>query len=239
MTSFRRSITVLVPALNEVENLRPTTETLLRALAETCDEFEVIIVDDGSTDGTAQEADQLAAEFPNVRALHNARNLGIGAAYRRGIAEARCACLVYIPGDNTWPYESCRQLFSALGRADIVTSYPLNSQSRTLVRRMLSPLYTCSLNLIFGHRMHYYNGLNIYPVSFLRAASIATSGFAFQAEALLKALTAGLSYIEIGLTIDERVSGGSKAISLRSFLSVTGTVLRLAWNLRVKRLFGA
>ena len=234
---FRRSVSVLVPALNEVENLRPTTVHLVRALSETCEEFEIIIVDDGSNDGTADEADRIAAEYPNVRVFHNERNFGIGYSYRRGVEEAQCAYMVYIPGDNTWPYTSCRELFLAIGSADIVTSYAINAHERGFVRRLLSPTYTKCLNMVFGHRMHYYNGLNIYPISFLRANPVTTSGFAFQAELLLRALAAGMSYTEIGLAIDERVSGKSKAINWRSFLNVSSTFLCLVWHLRIKPVF--
>jgi glycosyltransferase involved in cell wall biosynthesis len=230
-----RSITVLVPALNEAANLGATVETLIRALGETTDEFEIIVVDDGSTDGTAAVADALAAAMPRVRVFHNARNCGIGYAYMLGCREARCSHFVYIPGDNTWPYDSCRQLFAQLGRADIVTSYATNPEVRPLGRRLLSPLYTACLNLIFGRRMRYYNGLNIYPVDFLRGAPVTTFGFGFQAEVLLKALAAGLSYVEIGLPIDERAAGGSKAVRIRNILSVVTTVLRLAWRLRILR----
>jgi glycosyltransferase involved in cell wall biosynthesis len=231
----RRSITVLVPALDEAANLGSTAEAIIRALSETTDEFEVIVVDDGSTDGTAAVADARAAAIPEVRVFHNERNRGIGYAYMLGCREARCSHFVYIPGDNTWPYESCRQLFAQLGRADIVTSYATNPEVRPLGRRLLSPLYTACLNLIFGRRMRYYNGLNIYPVDFLQAAPVTTFGFGFQAEVLLKALAAGLSYVEIGLPIDERAAGGSKAVRIRNILSVVTTVLRLAWRLRILR----
>jgi dolichol-phosphate mannosyltransferase len=228
-----RSITVLVPALNEAANLGPTVETLVRALGETTDEFEIIVVDDGSIDGTGAVADSLTAAIPGVRVFHNARNCGIGYAYMLGCREARCSHFVYIPGDNTWPFESCRRLFAQLGCADIVTSYATNPEVRPLGRRLLSPLYTACLNLIFGRHMRYYNGLTIYPVEFLRGRPATTFGFGFQAEVLLRALDAGLSYVEIGLAIDERAAGGSKAVRLGNILSVMATVLRLFWRLRI------
>ena len=208
-----RSLCVLVPALNEAENLAQTVNAVRQALLGTVDAFEIIIVDDHSTDGTGDIADRLAADTKDVRAFHNPSTRGIGYAYILGYEKTTCDYFVYIPCDNTWPYASCRELFSALGRADIITSYAVNPQVRSIGRRLLSPVYTWLLNLLFGQKMHYYNGLTIYPVSFLRNRPLTTFGFAFQAEVLLKALTAGLSYIEIGLAIDERSAGGSKAIS--------------------------
>lgn len=234
-SSVPRSICVLIPALNEVENIEATVEAVGRALSQTTDDFEIIIVNDGSTDGTKEIADRLGAETPRIRVFHNERNKGIGHAYRTGYENARCEYFVYIPADNTWPYESCRQLFAHLGRADIVTSYAVNPEIRPLGRRIFSSLYTRCINLIFGRNMRYYNGLNIYPVSFLRSEPINTVGFGFQAEILLRALAAGLTHIEVGLPIGERAAGRSKATSLRNILDVVATVLRLAWYLRVRR----
>jgi glycosyltransferase involved in cell wall biosynthesis len=234
-STVRGSICVLVPALNEVENIRPTVEILIRALKETTDDFEIIVVDDGSADGTAEAADQLTVEFPQVRVFHNASNRGIGYAYKIGYEQARCHHFVYIPGDNTWPYESCRQLFAHVGQADIVTSYPLNPHIRPLGRRLLSSFYTGCLNLLFWRKLHYYNGLNIYPLSFLRAQPDLTFGFGFQAQTLLRALAAGLTYVEVGLAISERAAGSSKAVTLRSVLGVAMTILGLAWELRMRR----
>lgn len=230
--SGTRSICVLIPALNEVENLAPTVDAVRQALSETVETFEIIIVDDGSNDGTGEVADRLAADLAGVRVFHNPNRRGIGYDYMLGYEKTTCDYFVYIPGDNTWPYASCRELFSALGQADIVTSYAVNPEVRPLGRRLLSPFYTFCLNLLFGRRMRYYNGLTIYPVSFLKTRPATTYGFAFQAEALLKALAAGLSYVEVGLAIDERAAGASKAINLRNIAGVIATILRLRWSLR-------
>lgn len=225
------SICVLIPALNELVNLEPTVKAVQQALSEVGGAFEIIIVDDGSSDGTGAVADKLAEQFAAVRVFHNPTRRGIGYAYMVGYENTTCEYLVYIPGDNTWPSASCRELFSALGRADIITSYALNPEVRPLGRRLLSPLYTSFLNLLFGRRMRYYNGLTIYPTSFLRTRPATTFGFAFQAEVLLKALAAGLTYVEVGLPIDERAAGASKAISLRNIAAVVITITRLRYAL--------
>jgi dolichol-phosphate mannosyltransferase len=232
---FPQSVCVLIPALDESENIRPTVEAVSRALRETCDDFEILIVNDGSTDATGEVADRIAAEMPHVRVFHNERNRGMGHAYVLGYENTRCDYFVYIPGDNTWPHESCRRLLSQLGRADIVTSYPLNPEIRPLGRRMLSSFYTHCLNAIFRRKMHYYNGLNIYPVSFLRKKIVTTTGFGFQAEVLLRALAAGLSCVQVPLPISERAAGGSKAIRIGNIVGVVATILRLTWDLRVRR----
>ena len=184
-----RSVSVFVAAYNEVDNLGPTVETRPRALAETVDEYEIIVVDDGSTDGTGEVADALAAANPRVVVIHNPGNRGLG--LRLACAPSRPPAwrsFVFIPGDNTWPYPSCATCSAAWVTADIVTSYPTNSEIRVPARRVLSSAFTAGLNLLFGLNLRYYHGLTIYPTEFLRSNAITTYGFASMAEALLRAI---------------------------------------------------
>jgi dolichol-phosphate mannosyltransferase len=233
--NWQRSISVFIPALNEEHNLEPTVARLIEALTVTVEDYEIIIVDDGSSDGTGAVADALAAENSVIRVLHNSRNMGLGYCFAQGYREARKNFFVYIPGDNTWPYRSFIELLGNLGRADVITSYAINPDVRPFGRRIVSRLYTEVLNLLFGRRLHYFNGLTIYPVEFLRRDPVTTFGFGFQAEVLLKALNSGLSYIEVGLPIDARTAGGSKAVTLANIHSVLATLVRLFFELRVIR----
>src|SRR5262249_55890042 len=233
--NWQRSISVFIPAFNEEKNLEPTVARLIEALTVTVEDYEIIIVDDGSSDGTGTVADALAAKNSAIRALHNSRNMGLGYCFVQGYGEARKNSFVYIPGDNTWPYRSFVELFGNLGRADIVTSYAINPDVRPLGRRIVSRLYTAALNVLFRHRMQYFNGLTIYPVEFLRRNPATTFGFGFQAEVLLKAMNSGLSYIEVGLPIDARTAGGSKAVTLTNVASVLLTVVRMFFDLRILR----
>jgi dolichol-phosphate mannosyltransferase len=228
-----RSISVLVPVLNEAENLEPTVRRLIEALTTTIEDYEIIIVNDGSTDGTAAVAENLASIIPNVKVLHNAKNMGLGYSYARGCEEASKDFFVYIPGDNTWPYRSFVELFGSLGRADIITSFAINPGVRPAGRRIVSRAYTHVLNFLYRRKLQYYNGLTIYETSFLRRRPATTFGFGFQSEVLLKALASGASYIEVGLPIDERTAGGSKAVNIRNISSVFFTILRVYWELQV------
>src|SRR6266508_3275942 len=231
--NWQRSISVFIPALNEEKNLAPTVDRLIEALTVTVEDYEIIIIDDGSNDGTGAVADRLAAENSAIRALHNPDNRGLGYCFTQGYREASKNFFVYIPGDNTWPYRSFVELFGNLGRADIITSYAINPDVRPFGRRVVSRLYTKVLNLLFGRHLQYFNGLTIYPVEFLRRNPATTFGFGFQAEVLLKALNLGLSYIEVGLPIDARTAGGSKAVTPTNIVSVLSTVVRVFSDLRV------
>jgi len=229
------SLSVLVPALNEERDLEATVEQLVRIVGSVCEDFEIIVVNDGSTDGTAAVAAGLARRHSRVRVLENPRNMGLGYSYGRGIREARKTHFVYVPGDNTWPEDSIGEILRHMGKADVVTSYATNPEVRVGFRRLISTAYTMTLNALFGLRMRYFNGLSVYPRKFLLTHPVTTWGFGFQAEMLLKAIDAGLSVVEVGVNIDEAAARRSRALRLRNFLSVAKTVVSTFWALRVAR----
>jgi NAD(P)-dependent dehydrogenase (short-subunit alcohol dehydrogenase family) len=228
------SLSVFVAAYNEVDNLAPTVETVTRVLSVSVEDYEIIIVDDGSTDGTYEIADTLAARYPEVRVIHNARNMGLGYGWMRAIEAATKGSFIFIPGDNTWPYRSLNELFGNLGKADVITSYTTNPEIRSADRRALSSIYTAGLNLLFGLNMRYFHGITIYPTEFLRAHPITTYGFASMAEALLRAIHEGLSFIEVACPIEERATGRSKAVTARNLVSIGNTIGRLFVDLRLR-----
>jgi hypothetical protein len=229
-----RSLSVFVAAYNEAENLAPTVDTVQRALAGAIADYEIIVVDDGSTDGTRQVAEGLAAHDARVRVIHYPTNRGLGYGWLRAIEAAEKQSFVFVPGDNTWPYASLRDIFASIGKAEVITSYTTNPEIRVPARRVLSDLYTSGLNVLFGLKLHYYHGLTIYPIEFLRANAITTNGFASMAEALLRAIHHGLSVVAVPCAIEERATGRSKAVSLHSLQSVVGTIGRLFFDLRLR-----
>jgi NAD(P)-dependent dehydrogenase (short-subunit alcohol dehydrogenase family) len=221
-----KSLSVLIPAFNEGESLRIVTTKVLKALQGTVTDSEIILVNVGSTDETGRIADELAAEFPHVRVIHFPAKKGIGVVFARGIELSTKECFVYVPADNIWPLRSLVALFGNIGKADIITSFTTNPGVRPLSRRLLSQIYTNILNLTFGRHLHYYNGLTIYPHLFLKSQRIKSSGFGFQAELLLGALEAGLSYVELPLSIDESHSKKSRSLISTNLFNFAATFFR-------------
>jgi dolichol-phosphate mannosyltransferase len=232
---MRPSISIIVPALNEERNLRPTVETILEAVDDRFWAFEVIIFDDHSNDSTGIIADALAMTNQNIKVIHNPSTMGYGYNFKRGVEVANFDYIVMFPGDDDVEGSSMQRMFELIGRADCVIGYTLNVPcDRPLWRRIISRFFTLSLNVAFGLNLRYYNGPVIHRKDIIKNIPLTTYGFAFQAEALTKILRSGHSFIEVGITLRGRRFGRTKAFKLKNVKSVIKTALKLFWTVRIR-----
>src|SRR5499427_2694546 len=228
MISSNRALTVVVVAHNESRTLLATVERVYRALLITVEDFAIIIFDDGSSDGTQAVAESARQKFPFVTVRRNERRKGVGSCTIEASREADSAYLVYVPADNTWPLRSFIELFGHLGKADVVTSYSNNLlAAMPWPKRLLSRTYTRILNLIFGKTVRYYNGLTIYPAEYFSRDPVRSAGFGFQAEALIKAIAAGYSFLEIALPVDVENLPRARSVTAANTIDAGLTILRL------------
>ena len=231
---MRRGLSVVITAYNERESLDATVDVVLRSLEGVFGDYEVIVIDDCSTDGTAKVADLLGARYPAVRVLHHATNRGFAVSYRHGVEEARMQYVGLVTGDNEMRPESIRAIFGAVGTADVVVPYQANQQDRPWVRRTLSRVFTWTVNFLFGLRLRYFQGPCVYPTVLAQGLPITTHGFACLTEMLLRTVKAGYSYVEIPMHIQPRRYGRSSALSLRNAITAVGTIVRLYVELRLR-----
>lgn len=221
-------LSVFIPAYNEEGNLEATVQELRIALLSQADlTYEIVIVNDGSVDRTGAIADTLASKDPTIRVVHNPQNLGLAQTFWVGARAARFEYVGWIPGDNGFPAESLKRWVAPLGSADLVHTYLMNTEVRYLSRRIVSRAYTRMMNALFKLNLKYYNGIQIYRRDLLLAVTTHSSGFAMLSEVLVKLLARGSTYTEVGLNMQERVQGQSKAVKLQNIVDVMLTVIRL------------
>jgi dolichol-phosphate mannosyltransferase len=227
-----RTLSIIVPAYNESHAIEGVVANI-KAAASCLDGFEILIVDDGSTDDTGEIADRLAREHPEVTVIHQPQNSGFAAAYGAGLARARLEYVTFLPGDNEVALGSITNIFKAVGTADLVVPYHATPWNRTWYRRFLTWVCVTEINLLFGWRVKYTQGNAVYPTELARKLPITTRHFFFITEMLVHALVAGYSFVHVPLTHQERTYGRSKALSLANIASAEATMLRLWWNVRV------
>lgn len=231
-----KTLSLIVPALNEEGNIREACEAIARASRRHLSDYEILVFDDGSSDQTAEVARQLISENPRIQLFQNGFPRGIGFNYWAGILKACFPYTMLVPGDNEITEESLQEIFSQVGAADVLIAYSKNPEIRSPLRRLLSRFFTTTLNFFFGLQIKYYNGPNVVKTELAKQYGFSTNGFAYMATLLVRLLKMGHSYQQVGFTLRGRRSGKSKALSFKNFFEVLKDVATLFWKVRVRTL---
>ena len=203
-----RELSIIVAAYNEEKNLEDTVFEIIQVASDTLDKYEIIIVNDGSQDSTVVKADRLAAEYSFISVLNHAFNQGVGSTYMDGLTRARYEYLTLVPGDNAFHISALRNVFEAVGTADLVVSYRNNMVVRTLLRRFLSVACTLSMRLLTGRPIRDAHSLYIYRVDLAKQIQV-SPGYGYHIESLSKMLLISDSYVEVPARLNPRPDAGS------------------------------
>jgi glycosyltransferase involved in cell wall biosynthesis len=224
-----RDITFYVACYNEEDNITTTLDTLTAALAEVGCSWEIIVIDDGSTDRSVEIIRRYIEDHPGqpIYCKVNEKNKGLAQTYIDGAFLGRGKYYRLVCGDNAEPKETFVTLLKHLGEADMIIPYQVECKGKSLPRRMLSKTYTALVNMLSGHRIRYYNGLAIHLRYNVMRWHTNSRGFSFQADLITRLLDEGFSYVEVPVVAQEREKGQSKAVTTKNFLSVAHTMLEL------------
>ena len=212
-------VSVAVLAYNEVENLRPTVSELLSALDALGRDFELIIVDDGSTDGTSHVADAIAEGNPHVRVIHHDTNLGLGGGYRTGFAAGRGTYLTFFPADGQFPAEIVAMFLPKMATNDLVLGY-LPARYDSWLAKGLSAGERALYTAIFG-RMPRFQGIFMVRRERLLALPLRSTGrgWAILLEFIIRAKREHWRIESVPTSVRPRIAGRSKVNNVRTIVS--------------------
>ena len=192
-------ITFFVPCYNEERHITGTLETLQVMMKEKGISYEILVVDDGSTDHSADFVVEFSKKNSGVPVIlhRNSQNKGLGYHYLHSTSMARGRYYMLVNGDNDIPLESLSAIVEERRKADIIVPFVENQRDRPWFRRVLSSLFTFLVNLLNGHRLCYYNGPVIHLKQNIEQFKPNTAGFGYQAELLCRAIRHGCTYYEM------------------------------------------
>jgi dolichol-phosphate mannosyltransferase len=211
------SVLVVIPTYNERENL----PLILRRLHQAAPEVHVLVVDDGSPDGTGKLADELADTDERIQVLHRTEKAGLGAAYVAGFRlglEAGYQVLVEMDADGSHAPEQLPRLLAALAHADLVLGSRWvpggQVQNWAKSRELLSRggnLYTrLALGMPLKDATGGYRAYRRQVLEGMALESVASQGYCFQVDLAWRAVQAGYRVVEVPITFAEREHGESK-----------------------------
>ncbi|MBD3296276.1 MAG: glycosyltransferase [Candidatus Omnitrophica bacterium] len=143
-------VSFVLPMFNERENIKRTIKTLKRIAGGITDDPEIIIVDDGSTDGCGQIVERMAAEDPVLHFHRLEKNTRFGGAFARGFKSATRDVIMYMDSDLPVSEDDIKRSFPLIERADIVTGYSRIKKGDTLKRKVMSATYNALVRALFG-----------------------------------------------------------------------------------------
>jgi glycosyltransferase involved in cell wall biosynthesis len=144
-----RSISVFFPAFNDEGAIAGLVRNALDVLPALTDEYEILIINDGSTDGTATVIDELAAAYSAVRAIHHDRNRGYGAALKTGFKESEKDLVFYTDGDGQYDVGELTRLWPLMTEGVSVVNGYKARRADGLSRRILGGVYNRAARLLF------------------------------------------------------------------------------------------
>ena len=224
-------LSALFPAFNERHNLQQMVDALRRVLPDVSVRHEIIIVDDGSSDGTGRLADELAAAHPDdVRVVHHMHNLGYGAAVRSGLSACRYGAVFFTDGDCQFDVGELRLLTPHLGPYDIVAGYRRRRQD-PLLRRWYSRGWTWLIRCLTGVRVRDVNcAFKLFKREAIAGLPLSTTGAMINAELLALARRRGGTLTEVPVShyprVHGRQTGGDPRVILRAFWELLTFSLR-------------
>jgi len=209
-------LSVFFPAYNDSGTIASLVICARQTAASLTDDFEVIVVNDGSADATAGIVDELARTYREVRVVHHARNRGYGAALRSGFAAATRELVFYTDGDAQYDPSEMVMLWRALrSDVDLVNGYKI-SRSDPRHRILIGRVYHHTVKLLFGLRVRDVDcDFRLMRRSIFDRVSLETSSGVICLEMMKKIQDAGFTVAEVPVHHYHRVYGKSQFFNFR------------------------
>jgi len=228
------SLSIFFPCFNEKETIRPLTEKCLTIAKQICDDFEVLLIDDGSTDGTAELADQLANEHANVRVIHHTQNSGYGAALQSGFRAATKDYVFYTDGDGQFDVNELPLLLPLIEQFDIVSAYRLKRQD-SFLRKVNAFCWTKLVGLLFNLKIKDIDcAFKLYKRDIFDHIEMHSTGALIDTEILARAQQNGYTITQIGVHHYPRQAGQQTGANIKVILRAFRELLKLRKNILQK-----
>ena len=215
------SLSVFFPCYNEEQNVKQLVNDALQALNGLVRQYDILIINDGSSDNTGSIANALQQKHDTVRVIHHETNKGYGAALISGFRNARYEYVFFTDGDNQFYMSEIVLLLKELGAADGVLGFRKNRKD-PWHRIWYSRLWNWLVRVMFDLRVKDLNcAFKIIKKQYLDKIILNSSGAMITAELLIRLKIAGARFKEVGVTHRPRVfgtqTGGNPKVILRAF----------------------
>ncbi len=234
-------LSVVIPAFNEQENIRRIRKELIPVLKKMPLNYEIVIVDDGSTDNTYNEAFSIAKLYKNVRVVKHPRNMGLAEATRTGIKHMKGNIAVFLDSDFTFHPREIPKLYKKYRETgcDCVIGSHFGSKGSTEVllhRLVLSRGVNTLYSSLLGKNISTISSIfRLYKSTEIKKLKLTSKGFDICAEILVKMVKNKNHIEEVPVKLTTRIYGESKLNNRKEFVNHIKLLTKVAsWKLRGK-----
>ncbi|MBI4830411.1 MAG: glycosyltransferase family 2 protein [Candidatus Lindowbacteria bacterium] len=209
----RPGISVVMPAYNEKDNIERAVNSALKVLKDSSDDFEIVVVDDASADGTGKMLDEMASSIPALKVIHHDRNYKFGRTVRDGIAAAGKELVFITDSDNPIDMEDMKKAIPLMREYDFVNGRRLTREP-SVKRIIYTAVYNFMIRTIFRLDVRDVNfSYKMVRRGLLQKLDLRSEGSFIDAEMLIEAKRRGARIKEIDIMYYPRVLGESTLAS--------------------------
>jgi len=230
-----KGLSAFFPAHNEEGNVERMCNALRIVLPNVAEDFEIIIVNDGSNDKTGEIADRLAAQDEKIRVVHHERNMGYGAAIRSGISACKKEYVFLTDGDNQFDVSQLSLFVPMVSQYDGVIGFRLNRQDN-FVRKANAWAWNRLVQWMFGLKAKDIDcAFKLFHREVFEKVQLESSGAMISTEMLVKMKKNKYRLHEIGVLHSPRLAGKQTGANLRVIFKAFNELYRFYLKMREER----
>ena len=232
----RESITVFFPMYNEEENIHSAVASAAEILETLTDDYEILIVDDASTDRTGAIAETLSGQDPRIRVVHHPRNLRLGGALKTGFSSATKDLVLYSDADYPFDMIELVKAVRIIRRADVVAAYRFDRTGEGPIRTLYSFGWNLLIKMLFGLRVKDVNfSFKLVRRRVFEKVRLKSDSSFIDAELLIRCQYHGYRILQMGVDYFPRTRGISTLSSLDTIRRMVSEMIRLYPELKAIR----
>ncbi len=221
-------LSIVLPAFNEQGNITDALDRAQAVAERLCEDYEIIVVDDGSKDRTAELVTRRSAEDPRVRLVRHERNLGYGEALRTGFETAKLDLVFFTDADNQFDLDELERLMPLIEKVDVVAGYRIDRQDPPM-RRFFAKGWNILVRMLFYVPVRDIDcAFKLFRRSVFERIDLESIGAMVNTELMVKLARSGASVVEVGVTHHPRKAGRPSGANPR----VIARAFRELWRMR-------
>ncbi len=227
-------ISFVIPALNESRFIEPTINTINLSIKENkIKNFEIIIIDDGSTDDLEIKVKDLQLKFNNIVFAKNEKNMGMGYSIKKAINLIKYEKFMILPGGNDIDSNPIAASLKFYHTSDLVMQFPINLEDRTKPRNIVSKIYSLMYVIFFNINVNYINGASLFPTKQVKELKLNSNRHGIISEIITKLFRLDITYSEFPVFY-KFPNKARYTVTFKNLFDVFVSFVKLIFELKIK-----